>query len=230
VGGSEGAGRRRRRLTLAGVVWAICLVAIGTAIEMATARPHATLTEALRIERGRLPRAVPVSTATHSDARLAHVVAVLGGIGADVRCWSTAAWRRQATAGLREPWRAYTVGTPLLTVNLSPALCAELTRLTKLRVPVWRDEFPDALALSVGSVAHESMHVSGIRDEAKAECEGMQTIAKAAVLLGRPPAEGRYLAVLYSNHWYPWWPSAYRSPECRNGGRLDLHTATNAWP
>jgi hypothetical protein len=230
VGPSDRARRRVKRLALAGVVWAACLVAIGTAIRLAAARSQPTRTEAIRIERGRLPSTVRSATATHSDGHLAHVVAVLAGIGADVRCWSTADWRRQATAGLRQPWRAYTVGTPLLTVNLSPALCAELTRLTKRRLPVWRDEFPDALALAVGALAHESMHVSGIRDEAKAECEGMQTIAKAAVLLGRPLAEARYLAVLYARHWYPWWPPRYRSPECRNGGRLDLRPAVNVWP
>jgi hypothetical protein len=74
------------------------------------------------------------------------------------------------------------------------------------------------------------MHVSGIRDEATAECEGMQTIAKAAVLLGRPVAEGRYLTVVYARHWYRWWPSRYRSPECHDGGRLDLRPAANVWP
>jgi hypothetical protein len=58
----------------------------------------------------------------------------------------------------------------------------------------------------------------------------MQTIARAAVLLGRPPAQARYLAALYAKHWYPWWPRTYRSPECRNGGRLDLHPSTNVWP
>jgi hypothetical protein len=219
-----------KRLALAGVVWAVCLAAIGTAMRMASARSQPTRTEAIRIERGRLPSTVRSATATHSDGQLAHVVAVLAGIGADVRCWSTADWRGHAPIGLRQPWRAYTIGTPVLTVNLAPALCVELTRLAELRVPVWRDEFPDALALAVGALAHESMHVSGIRDEAKAECEGMQTIAKAAVLLGRPPAEGRYLAVLYARHWYPWWPPRYRSPECRDGGRLDLRPAVNVWP
>jgi hypothetical protein len=169
-------------------------------------------------------------TVTHPHGRLAHVVAVLAGVGANVRCWSTADWRRQAQAALRQPWRAYTFGAPVLTVNLAPALCAELTRLAGLRVPIWRAEFPDALALAVGTLAHESMHVSGVRDEATAECEGMQKIAKAAVLLGRPPAEARYLEVLYARHWYPWWPPRYRSPECHDGGRLDLRPVGNVWP
>jgi hypothetical protein len=230
MGHSVGAGRRVRRLALAGVVWATCLVATGTAIRIATARPHPTPAKEIRSERGRLPSTVPSATETRSDARLAHVVAVIAGIGADVRCWSTADWRSHAPAGLRQPWRAYTIGTPVLTVNLAPALCTELTRLARLRVPVWGDGFPDALALAVGALAHESMHVSGIRDEAKAGCEGMQTIAKAAVLLGRPLAEARYLAVLYERHWYPWWPPRYHSPECHNGGRLDLRPDTNVWP
>jgi hypothetical protein len=232
VGASDGGKRRVRRLALAALAWAACLFATGALIHVAAARRHSapSVGASIRRERGHLPMTVPAGAASDSDAHLTHVVAVLAGVGAHVRCWSAADWARRAPDEPRGTWRAYTSGAPVLTVNLAPALCAELTRLRALRVPVWRDEFPDALALAVGALAHESMHVSGIRDEAKAECYGMQTIAKAAGLLGLSAAEGRYLAVLYARHWYPWWQRPYRSPDCRDGGRLDLHRATRVWP
>jgi hypothetical protein len=82
----------------------------------------------------------------------------------------------------------------------------------------------------VQSVAHESMHVAGIRDEAKAECYGMQRLRRAAVPLGLTPAEGSFLARLYWRDWYPRSEGAYRSGECRDGGLLDLRPGSHIWP
>jgi hypothetical protein len=57
----------------------------------------------------------------------------------------------------------------------------------------------------------------------------MQSLARAAALLGRTKAEGRYLARRYWNGWYQWHDPVYRSRDCRNNGRLDLWP-TNVWP
>ena len=75
-------------------------------------------------------------------------------------------------------------------VLISPEICTELTTLAESHTRVWRDEWPDALARSVGSLAHEAAHVSGIRDEAKADCYGLQWIVRAARMLARTHAEG----------------------------------------
>ena len=182
-------------------------------------RPRASSSLAsIRVEHGRVPAKVPAGSSSAQDIALfGHVVAVLAGQGVDVRCSSVG------------PWRAYTTLVPLPTVTLGPAICSELTRLAHDDLPVWRDESPDALAWSVETLAHELMHVSGIRNEAKAECYGMQTIPAVAVALGRTAKEGRYLATLYWRHWYPWIVRSYRSRQCRNGGRLDLR-ASDVWP
>jgi hypothetical protein len=72
--------------------------------------------------------------------------------------------------------------------------------------------------------------VAGIRNEAKAECYGIQRTQTAAVWLGLTPGDGGYLARLYWRDWYPRAPMAYRSDECRDGGRLDLHPHSRRWP
>jgi hypothetical protein len=78
---------------------------------------------------------------------------------------------------------------------------------------------------------HEAQHVRGVRDEAIAECNGMQAIDTAARALGRTGEEGRYLASLYWKSSYPKLEDpAYHSAECRDGGRLDLHPQSDVWP
>jgi hypothetical protein len=208
--------RRVRRLTIAGTLWTLVVFWILGATVPSHRRASSSLAS-IRVERGRVPAEVPRGSSTQDIALFDHVVAVLAGLGADVRCSSVG------------PWRGYTT-LPLPTVTLGPAICSELTRLAHDDLPVWRDKSPDALAWSVETLAHESMHVSGIRDEAKAECYGMQRIRVAALGLGRTAHEGRYLATLYWRHWYPWITPSYRSQECRNGGRLDLHPASDVWP
>jgi hypothetical protein len=73
------------------------------------------------------------------------------------------------------------------------------------------------------------VNVTGWLDEAVAECYGMRTIAHTAVRLGRTRAEGRWLAERYARRFYPRRESPYASPECRNGGRLDLRPGSDVW-
>jgi hypothetical protein len=188
--------------------------------------------------RGRLPDLSAVKSPSHSDARLAHVVSVVAGRGAAVLCWSHDEWKKEAeergrrfhTTKLGGPWAAFTSFSPYLAVELSPEICFELSRLIHLRKPVWQDASRDALALSVATLAHESVHVTGNLSEGLAECWGMQAIAAAAVELGRSQKEGRYLAELYWRHWYRFRRRPYWSSECRNGGALDLRPNTDIWP
>jgi hypothetical protein len=203
-----------RRLTIAGALWTLVVFCI-LGMVTASRRPVSSSLASIRLERGRISAEVPARSSTQDIALFDRVVAVLAGWGADVRCASIA------------PWRAYTTRW---TVTLGPAICSELTRLAHDRLPVWRDESPDALAWSVATLAHESMHVSGIRNEAIAECYGMQRIRATAVGLGRTAHEGRYLATLFWRHWYSWLPPGYRSRECRKGGPLDLHPRSEVWP
>jgi len=184
-----------------------------------------------------LPDLSGVRVASRSDATLGRVVARLAHRKADVRCWSHADWNKRAAEYSRRwpeqplgPWSAYTTYSPALTVNLSPAVCIELTRLARRSGPLTNAGPPEALAKALQVLTRESAHVAGFLDEATAECYGMQLIRAAAVGRGRTPREGGVLAELYWKRWYTRDDRADRSSECRNGGALDLHPRIDLWP
>jgi hypothetical protein len=87
----------------------------------------------------------------------------------------------------------------------------------------------DVLVHAVVTLAHESIHLRGERDEAATQCYAVQLTARTAQLLGVLPAQaaavGRYALARQSNM-----PAAYQSSECRPGGALDLHPETAFWP
>jgi hypothetical protein len=105
-----------------------------------------------------------------------------------------------------------------------------LDRLVYGRVPAHLDPWPEALAFAVGALAHESQHVAGERDEARAECFGVQAIDEVVQAMGMSGYEGRYLASLYWRTYYARGDPQYRSTECREGGSLDLQPDTTIWP
>lgn len=84
--------------------------------------------------------------------------------------------------------------------------------------------------VAVHVLAHESQHLAGVQSEAVAECYSVQTTEQAALLLGATAAQARALAVQYATQVYPRMPDDYRSADCKDGGMLDLHPDSSAWP
>ena len=84
--------------------------------------------------------------------------------------------------------------------------------------------------IAVHVLAHESEHLAGITSESVAECYSVQTTERAAELLGATPSQARKLALRYAIEVYPLMPDDYRSDECHDGGRLDLHPDSARWP
>ena len=82
-------------------------------------------------------------------------------------------------------------------------------------------------------VSHESYHLWGAREEAKAECYGLQSIFYVANRLGASLEEAEALGRLYWTSVYrqhgTQWPK-YNSADCRSGGRLDLRPRDSRWP
>ena len=78
-------------------------------------------------------------------------------------------------------------------------------------------------------LGHESVHLAGVVDEATADCLAMQVDALVALRLGASPAFARTLARDYWAQYYPAQELEYRSPQCRDGGSLDLFR-TGGWP
>ena len=192
--------------------------------------------DALRFERGRLPADVGRSFESRVDPRVALVVSLFSHSRVEVRCWSPEDWQRRTSALTRRTglerlgaWRAFTT-SDRRAIELSPQVCTGLTMLADEHYAIGSGAWADALAWSLAALAHEAQHASGVWNEARADCYGMQSIPIAARVLGRTAAEGRYLATVYWKHWHVWHGPRYHSRECRNGGRLDLYPGSHVWP
>lgn len=214
--------RRARRLVGVGAVWALVLL-LAPGLLTRGAEPS-----------GPAYPDLPVLSKSRADDELGLVVSLLSGSGARVYCWSNADWEQKRDSWHRRPWSgpwgAYVTSDPVVTVNLAPNECMTLNALMTAEGPVWLDEHSPAFAWSVHVLAHEAVHAAGHQDETKAACWGVQLTAKAAVELGRTLREGRYLGELAWKRWYPLAPPSYRSPDCRDGGRLDLRPKSHIWP
>ena len=89
---------------------------------------------------------------------------------------------------------------------------------------------PLEIAWSLNTLAHESYHLAGVRNEAQTECYALQAIDFVARRLGASAEQGRALA-LYSFDQLPGrMPPLYGSPECHDGGKYDLHPSSAVWP
>jgi len=84
--------------------------------------------------------------------------------------------------------------------------------------------------IAVHVLTHESVHLTGDRNEADTECRAMQDDAAVAQQLGASRAEAGALAVRYATQVYPGMPSEYVSAECRPGGKLDESPTDGVWP
>jgi hypothetical protein len=122
---------------------------------------------------------------------------------------------------------------------LAPVVCAALRRL-------WEGSRPSLactelghgqcgqdvveLAWAASALAHESYHLRGVRNEAAAECYGLQSTAFVAWRLRAPAAYAQQLATYTFWNVRPPVDYGYFSPECRDGGTLDLRPAASTWP
>lgn len=85
-------------------------------------------------------------------------------------------------------------------------------------------------ALGVHVISHEAIHLRGWTDEAITECYGMQHDVQTARALGATADQAQRLAEFYWRMVYPDMPDEYRSSECVDGGKWDLHKDSPVWP
>lgn len=83
---------------------------------------------------------------------------------------------------------------------------------------------------AIHTLAHEAVHLAGVRDEAEAECYGLQTVDLVAVRLGADLATARSLADYAFTRLYPALPPHYRTDGCHDGGPLDLVPGSATFP
>jgi hypothetical protein len=89
---------------------------------------------------------------------------------------------------------------------------------------IWED------VLAVHTLAHETWHLHGYIQEARTECNALQTTAEAAILLGSDARTAQALAQYVWTQIYPREPDDYRLGDCVNGGPYDLRPADPTWP
>lgn len=181
-----------------------------------------------------LPVVAGPGSGSRVEPQLSRSASDLAGREVEVRCWSASDWPRlvqeeYAYAGRIDRDTLGFAGVLGRRANLHPDVCRNLEDL------VARSVYPNdahgllAMAASLVTLAHESQHLKGYADEAVAECYGMQLARRAAALLG---VERDYADRMLKAYWarYGRELPAYRSPECRDGGRLDLDRGTGTWP
>jgi hypothetical protein len=125
-------------------------------------------------------------------------------------------------------------GRPADHTNLAPSTCASLRHLNRIdftcldRGDCGYAAFKAAWAAH--TLAHESFHLRGFQDEARTECYALQNTAFVAERLGVADAAARKLQTWIYVKGYPNEPDDYRSPDCRNGGPLDLRPGSPEFP
>jgi hypothetical protein len=173
--------------------------------------------------------------ASRVDRAFSEAAALVADKLVEARCWAAADWAR-----LMVEERAYTRGKVTESVlgfasaggeriNLAPGICRGLGQLAYGDARPTDEDAVFALALSVATLAHESVHASGVAAEATAECDGIQWLERAAAALG---VEDGYATRLRDVYWsrYDRLPAMYRSDGCRDGGELDLNDGSSRFP
>ena len=109
--------------------------------------------------------------------------------------------------------------------DVKKEICDDLIRVEN------GDSIPFArAATAVEVLAHESFHLRGFMDEAVTECYAVQTEASVAEQLGVDAKHAHTMAV-YSDARIPdYLPEEYSTPDCHDGGPLDLHPGSAVWP
>jgi hypothetical protein len=166
------------------------------------------------------------------------------GVGTDARAEATARFSAEASriAGHAVTIRCDDSGSHVGAVQhsdgvaqiggrlayLAPERCHDLYRLA------FEDEVSfSQTARSLAVLAHESWHLRGVRDEAATECYALQSGVELGRRLGLSEGTARQMMrqQLAENALRAGTTSEYRvTPECRDGGRLDLHPDSSQFP
>ena len=185
-----------------------------------------------------IPPTVPImggpSSRSRVDPLYSKIASSVSGKSAQVFCWNAADWnsihvRKREEVGEGLEWVLGYVWLGSVQVNLAPAVCSRLDLLTYARKRprgAARIDFAEA----VDTLAHESIHVAGISNEAITECYSLQYMDYVAMRLGTNYAYARDMTLQAWNVLYRLIPATYRTSECYNGGPLDLLPRSDVWP
>jgi hypothetical protein len=168
--------------------------------------------------------AVPVLRHAQTESRLADVAQALVGHHVQVRCETLSqAWLDAHPEAGYVRFDADDRPEPVATLTVQT--CDDLSDWLgsdKVHQPLRQ-------IVAVHVLTHESMHLAGLRDEARAECAAVQRDVRTATLLGASDHQAKVLSVAYWTQVYPDLPDAYRSSDCAPGGSLDEGLPDPPW-
>jgi hypothetical protein len=168
--------------------------------------------------------AIPVVRHHDEEKRLSQVASVISGVKATVHCQSgSAEWVDAGNELGYVKWGPD--GVPEHSTLIKHEQCGLLA--SYLRGGRGSASLDEIIAVHV--LTHESMHMSGIKDESLTECAAVQRDAHTAELLGATPAQALWLARTYWVNVYPNMPDAYRTTDCHAGGKLDEGLPDPPW-
>jgi hypothetical protein len=183
-----------------------------------------------------LPTRSGATSVSRIEPRFGRVASSLAGKPAQVRCWSALDWARingdllaHGGAGESLDFVSGFYRPDTGRIHLDPTACAGLVDLTYRGARPQQGRAFVRIALGVDTLAHESMHRRGFRNEAVTECYAVQLNYQTATALGATRA---YATLIGRQSWarYPLHPANYLSSECRDGGKLDLSPNRSTWP
>jgi hypothetical protein len=187
------------------------------------ARPFPVFSMALLVVAG-LGLFVPGVRHHQLEDRLAVVASDLAGYPVVVNCQT--AGQEWIDVGSELGYVRYGPdGVPERATLIKHAQCTDLSRYLRRH----GDHPDDGQVVAVHVLTHESMHMAGITDEARAECLAVQRDARTARLLGASPKQAAYLARRYWHTFYPRMADDYVSPECKPRGQLDQALPDAPW-
>jgi hypothetical protein len=172
------------------------------------------------------------AAAKPGDLRLSKIASELAGRPVTIRCEGVSG---ALTGAAGESGRTnFVEGKPVSVSYLQEGICQTLHAYAREEAAgmncLLPCESPLELAWSLNTLAHESYHLAGVRNEAQTECYALQAIDFVARRLGATRPQAEALAG-FSFDELPWrMPPEYSSPECHNGGRFDLKPNDPVWP
>jgi hypothetical protein len=174
-----------------------------------------------------------------NEHRLAAIASQIAGREVQVRCPGPLG-RALGEGTIEGSVRFDENGRPANDTRLRATSCAELDALAEgrrgaelactERAAILCGRRGTELAMAVDVLTHEAWHLRGVQDEARTECNALQTMAATAQALGASPGQAAALARGQYAEGHPQLPDHYRSEQCAEGRGFDLRPDDPRFP
>ena len=176
----------------------------------------------------KLPTIAGPSTRSRRDPAYSRVASKLSGAGRSVLCWSRVDWAILAKAFDENGFGGYVDPSRPHQIDLAPQICSRLDLLEYHRP---RAAPTTSVAAAVLVLAAGVEEARGYVNHAQIACYALQTVPATSSQLGAGAAAAGRLGKLAAR-WFTRrnLPPGYWSPQCHDGGKLDLDPSARHWP